>query len=118
MKAILIAVDGDPTMVEQDGLDDLQRLVDGDIELVDVPGRADAVAYINEDGKFSMTPNGTATALLRESLRCDDWIACPCVVTGFDPRDGENRAVPEDLVRLLARVDRAEAAEPAERRGG
>ena len=117
MKAILIAVDGETTLVEQAGLDDLQRLVDGDIELVDVPGRVDAVAYINEDGKASMTPNGTATTVLRESLRSDDWIAGPCVVTGFDPRDGENRPVPKDLGRLLAGIGLADGPEPAERRG-
>ncbi len=36
MKAILIAVDGETTVVAQDGLGDLHHLVDGDIELVAV----------------------------------------------------------------------------------
>ncbi|MBS1860442.1 MAG: DUF3846 domain-containing protein [Actinobacteria bacterium] len=101
MKAILIPLDGETTVVEQDGPDDLQRMVDGDLELVDVPGRVDAVAYIDEEGKLSMTPNEAATALLRASLRDDDWIAGACVLTGFDPRDGGNRDVPEDLIRRI-----------------
>jgi hypothetical protein len=101
MKAILIPERGGTEVVEQDGLADLQRHVGGDIESVVVPGREDAVAYINETGKFSKGPNEAATALLREALFPDDWIAGPCVIAGIDRASGENRPVPEEVAAIL-----------------
>jgi hypothetical protein len=101
MKAILIPERGDPEVIEQDGLADLQRLVGGFIESVHLPGREDAVAYINETGKLSRGPNEAATVLLGESLFPGDWIAGPCVIAGADPATGENLPVPEDMPASL-----------------
>jgi len=107
VKAILIPLSGDPIEVEQNGFDDLQRLVGGLIELVGLPNRTDAVAYINEEGKFRFPRNQAATALLAGSLFDGDWIAGPCVLAGADPASGEDKPVPADLlatVRALART--------------
>ena len=79
VRALLIPAFGPVEEVEQDGLGDLQRLVDGHIEALPVHGREDAAAYVNEEGLLEGLPdNARATLLL--GIR----IAGPAVLCGFD----------------------------------
>ena len=50
MRALLIPAFGAVEEVEQNGLDDLRRLVEGDIEALPMRDREDANAYVNEAG--------------------------------------------------------------------
>ncbi len=101
MKAILIPVEGEPREVEQNGLEDLQQLVEGLIDAVDFPDRPDLTVYINDEGKHVLERNRTATGLLREGLFSGDWIAGPCALAGFDPSRRETLPVPEDAMALV-----------------
>ena len=101
MKAILIPVGGIPRVVEQDGLKDLQSLVEGHIDAVDFPLRQDLTAYINDEGKFLYQRNDVATRLLELGLARGDWIAGPCVICGFSPAEGRTLEIPEDAMQLV-----------------
>ncbi|HVX32585.1 MAG TPA: DUF3846 domain-containing protein [Solirubrobacterales bacterium] len=107
MKAILIPERGDPELIEQDGLADLERHVGGSIESVPLPGREDAVAYINETGKRSPAPDEAATVLLGESPFPGDRTGGPCVIAGVDASTGGNLPLPEDIPASLTTKGRA-----------
>jgi len=96
VRALLIPAFGAVEEVEQNGLDDLRRLVDGHIEALPMRGREDANAYVNEAGLLAGLPrNARATVLL--GLR----IAGPAVLCGFDAATGEQTAIPNDLARTV-----------------
>jgi hypothetical protein len=96
VRALLIPVFGPVEEGEQDGLDDLRRLVEGHIEALPMRGREDANAYVNEAGLLAGLPrNARATLLL--GFR----IAGPAVLCGFDATTGEQTAIPEDLARTV-----------------
>lgn len=96
MRALLIPAFGVVEEVEQNGLDDLRRLVEGHIEALPMRDREDANAYVNEAGLLAgLPPNAPATVLL--GLR----IAGPAVLCGFDAATGEPTAIPDDLARTV-----------------
>lgn len=104
MKALLIPPLGAIQPVEQDGLADLQRLIEGPIEALPVPGYADAAAYVNEEGLLEGPPaNARATQLLGIQ------IVAPAVLCGFDTATGEQTPIPDDLAQAaLALSDSSE----------
>jgi hypothetical protein len=96
VRALLIPAFGPVEEVEQDGLDDLRRLVEGHIEALPRWDREDANAYVNDAGLLAgLTRNARATRLL--GFR----IAGPAVLCGFDAATGEQTAIPEDLARTV-----------------
>lgn len=104
MKALLIPPLGPIQQVEQDGLADLQRLIEGPIEALPVPGYADAAAYVNEEGLLKGLPaNARATQLLGIQ------IVGPAVLCGFDTATGEQTPIPDNLAQAaLALSDSSE----------
>ncbi len=104
MKALLIPPLGPIQQVKQDGLADLQRLIEGPIEALPVPGYADAAAYVNEEGLLEGLPaNARATQLLGIQ------IVGPAVLCGFDTATGEQTPIPDDLAQAaLALSDSSE----------
>jgi hypothetical protein len=94
MRALLVPAVGPIAEVEQDGLGDLQGLIDGPVEGLPVPGRADAAAYVNEEGLLKGLPgNARATQLLGMQ------IVGPAVLCGFDAATGEQTPIPDDLAQ-------------------
>ena len=111
MKALLIPAFGAVEEVEQDGLGDLQRLLDGHIEALPVDGRQDAAAYVNEQGLLEgLADNARATQLLGIQ------IAGPAVLCGFDPTTGEQQPIPDDLAEavLAASASTSTSSDPSE----
>jgi hypothetical protein len=109
VRAVLIPAFGPVGEVDQDGLDDLRRLlVEGHVEALPVPGREDAAAYVNEEGLLEGLPcNARATQLL--GLQ----IAGATVLCGIDAASGEQTPIPADLAReLLAANARARSDHP------
>jgi hypothetical protein len=83
-KAILINPDEKPRAAEVEGLDTLQELVGGYIELMrgPIPGTN---TFVNEDGKRMRLPlNRQATALHAPYLMGGDVICGPVVIVGID----------------------------------
>jgi hypothetical protein len=96
MKALLIPTIGPVKEVQQDGLGDLQALLDGHIEGLPIDGRPDAAAYVNEHGLLDgLADNPRATRLL--GIR----IQGPAVLCGFDPATGEQTPMPDDLAETV-----------------
>jgi hypothetical protein len=96
VRALLIPVFGPVEEVEQNGLDDLRRVVEGHIEALRMPGREDANAYVNEAGLLAGLPrNARATLLL--GFR----IAAPAVPCGFGTTTGQHTAIPEGLAQTV-----------------
>lgn len=109
-KALLIGYE-DIVEVDVGGLDDLQRLVGGYIDVVDLPlfGRdVQATLYVNDEGIYTHSPNRAiaATAELEEggylSAVTGKPVACgelytvlwgPIVAIGFDPETGEDKSL-------------------------
>jgi hypothetical protein len=109
VKALLIPAFGAVEEVEQDGLGDLQRLLDGHIEALPVDGREDAAAYMNEEGLLEgLADNARATELL--GIR----IAGPAVLCGFDPTTGEQKAIPDDIVAAVLAASASTSSDPAD----
>lgn len=99
MKALLIPTIGPVTEVHQDGLGDLQALLDGPIEGLPVDGRHDAAAYVNEQGLLDgLADNPRATRLLSIP------IAGPAVLCGFDPATGQQTPIPDDLAKAVLAI--------------
>lgn len=94
--AMIIPADSDKEIYYEnlEGLEDYQRVVGGYIETI--PYRENVVPYFNEEGKILGLPeNVRATALLRNSIYPDDYIAGECILVGFDPETGEDQDIPE-----------------------
>ena len=109
MKALLIPASGSVVEVEQDGLGDLQRLVEGYVEALPVDGRQDATAYVNEEGLQEGLPgNARATQLLGIP------IAGPAVLCGFDATTGEHKSIPDDLAQAVLAVSASTSSDPSE----
>lgn len=101
MKALLIPAFGPIEEVEQHGrLADLRRLIEGHVEALPVADRADATAYVNEEGWLTGLPrNARATQLLGMQ------IVGPALLCGFDTATGEQTPIPDDLAQaVLARA--------------
>ena len=93
------------------GLDELQRAVGGNVEVI--PSHHSVTFWVNEDGKFTGLPiNRLAMdAWLRwDEYGCmlfnRDWIAGSVVVTGGVGRDGETKDLPESARRWVLAVAR------------
>jgi hypothetical protein len=117
MLAVVMPVRGVPwTLHLPEGgsaLKPLQDAVGGYIEALPVPDgdggqREDATAYVNEEGKFTAEINRRATLFMFPLLAAGDYIAGPLVVCGFDPRTGDHRQLPADLLDPLLRPPRKE----------
>jgi len=94
-QAILIRPDEAPMSIEVEGLEDLQELVGGYIELVrgPIPG---ANTFVNENGKMMALPlNREATALHASYLMGGDAICGPAVIVGIN-EDGETVDAPAE----------------------
>ena len=106
IKAVLFMPGELPRYIEFDeSLDNLQKVVDGYIQAIPVPGDKRATAYINDEGKLrGMEANTYATRRMYDILQADDYIAGPMLVTGFDPESGDNCDIPPDLAKYL--IDR------------
>lgn len=103
MRALLIPAFGPVQDVEQDGLGDLRQLIEGHVEALPVRGRADATAYVNEEGLHTGMPaNARATQLAGVQ------IVGPAVLCGYDAATGEDTSIPEDLARAVARMRTSE----------
>lgn len=103
MRALLIPAFGPVQNVEQDGLGDLRQLIEGHVEALPVRGRADATAYVNEEGLLNgMLGNARATQLAGVQ------IVGPAVLCGFDAATGEDTPIPEDLAHAVPRVRTSE----------
>jgi hypothetical protein len=109
VKALLIPPFGSVQEVEQDGLGDLQRLVEGHIEALPVHDREDATAYVNEEGSLEGLPgNARATQLLGIQ------IAGPVVLCGFDATTGEQKPIPDDLAQAVLAVNASTSSDRSE----
>jgi hypothetical protein len=103
VRAVLISAVGPVEEVEQDGLGDLRRLIEGHVEALAVRGRADATAYVNEEGLLNGMPaNARATRLAGVQ------IVGPAVLCGCDAATGEDTPIPEDLAQAVARMRTSE----------
>jgi hypothetical protein len=104
VKALLIPPARTDPAGRASGLADLQRLIEGPIEALPVPGYADAAAYVNEEGLLEGLPaNARATQLLGIQ------IVGPAVLCGFDTATGEQTPIPDDLAQAaLALSDSSE----------
>lgn len=97
MRALLIPVEGNMRVVEHNGLEDLQKLVGGDIETLPV-GREDVAPFFNEEGKVNGLPrNERATKLLAASLMPEDHVAGDMVLCGLNTKTGDTVALPSDV---------------------
>ena len=86
--ATLISVDKDPRRVfPKNGtdfsLEESQKYVGGNIEVIDVRDGSDFIMIINDDGKYTKEPNLAATAIARQTNSifpndyiCGDVILC------------------------------------------
>ena len=108
IRALLIPADPTQplTITQTTGLADLQRLVDGNVEVA--PLSTDRLTlWINEDGKARRLPrNDRADAYWKASIPATlpgDYIAGDAVITGLDPDSGDDVDVPqaEDFAALL-----------------
>jgi hypothetical protein len=102
MRAIIIPANvGEPIREATiDGYEDLSAAVGGFLQALGYPGRADAVAYINEEGKLEGLPyNLRATVLLMTpamGYMSGDYIAGDAVLVGANPM-GEDLDLPADI---------------------
>jgi len=114
-KALLIPVEGPLEEIElvPDGgaqLDQLQQLVGGYIQAVNLPEQieSDATAYINEEGKLTGLPlNRRASIFMMGALMTGDFIVGPFLLCGFDPKRGVNTDVPDDVIERARIVEEA-----------
>lgn len=103
-KALLVQVDG--SLVEKDfeGLEDLQSMVGGHIEMIWL-GNSGQIAYINEEGKLRNLPlNNRATQIaidMGTQFRLGDYIVGNMVIVGGCDADGYETDVSESLVNIL-----------------
>ena len=103
---MLIPASGPVHEVQQHGLRDLQRLLDGPTEALPIEGREDAAAYVNEEGLLDRLPsNERATQLLGFPILGD------AVVCGFDAATGEQTAIPNDLAQAVLAADASHAGD-------
>ena len=115
IKALIIPAEGPVELTSiDDTLDTLQGLVGGFIQALPLPEFIDkdgtATAYINEEGKFDpdCKVNMRATDFLVPGigLFMGDYISGSLVLCGFDARTGENRDVPEGVIKRARLIEK------------
>lgn len=86
-----------------DTLAELQRMVAGYVQAVELPGFAGATVWMNEEGKLigGMGRNVRATALLASVLMPGDYVAGPAVITGVTPQ-GRVTDAPAELLDIAS----------------
>ncbi|WP_295019072.1 DUF3846 domain-containing protein [uncultured Micrococcus sp.] len=100
-KALMIPTETDqlPTIVEVNGLADLQKAVEGYVEPVDGD---DFTAWVNEEGKITGMPfNPRADRFLHlaiPELSTFDCIVGPVIITGGVDEDGDNTDITPELI--------------------
>ncbi|PRY06852.1 DUF3846 domain-containing protein [Kineococcus rhizosphaerae] len=105
-RAILIPADTDAAVriVETNGLHDLQRLLDGNIDYAPL-NQPDLTLWINDEGKMLDLPrNERADAWWKANIRATfpgDYIAGDAVLVGFDRDSGEDTDVPARIITQL-----------------
>lgn len=109
MKMLVIPADGKPCVkvAKTDDIDSLLRSlqteVEGYIEAV-ATTRSDVSLYCNEEGKYDPLPRNANTKAMDAVgllLSPDDYIAGNLVVTGFDPKTGENLDIQDEVIALV-----------------
>jgi hypothetical protein len=101
-QAVLIPVDGDLKIHEVEGYKDLQSLVEGNIQLIELNKKM--TAYINEEGKiFNLPLNSRATHLCRQNSAIfeSDYIVGPMIILGPVQDDGDDSSLDPALIRDL-----------------
>lgn len=102
MRAIIIPANvGEPIREATiDGYEDLSAAIAGWLQALSYPGRGDAVAYINEEGKLEgLAYNLRATVVLMKpemGYMSGDYIAGDAVLIGANPM-GEDVDLPADI---------------------
>lgn len=104
-RTLTIRTDGTIDVAETDGrptLDQLQEWVGGWVEAIDlvVDEAADAVVWIDEEGKFGKSRNALATRLVRHygAIFSDDHVAGDVAITG--PVDAEGETTDLDVATI------------------
>ncbi|MBT8161457.1 MULTISPECIES: DUF3846 domain-containing protein [Arthrobacter] len=106
ISAILIPADEETpiSLIDIDGLRDMQRAVGGLIEVMDID-RPDATLVINEEGKLISLPmNRRATLACWTHLsrwRGMDALLGDVIIVGRPNDDGDTTSVPDELVNLF-----------------
>lgn len=82
-------------------LEELQGAVGGYIEAVGLPDGS--TMFLNEEGKLNGLPvNEVATALAREMIQKDDWIAGDVALVGPTDDEGESTSLPPQVLQGVA----------------
>ena len=112
-RALLVPCGGMPREIEIDGLADLQRAVGGYIESCAWIFNDEPAVFINEEGKFTCTPNRAvyATAEDEGKITWDDVVIHEgdlldiiygdFVCIGMNPEEGENRDITDEEIALV-----------------
>lgn len=102
MRAVLIPPGERPRVVDWEGLEGMQALVGGSIEIV--ARQADATAYGNDDARGLKLPfNALATRLLRMLQKGDQVFLGPMVVCGPPTPDGDDTDVTPEVEKRILR---------------
>lgn len=119
MKAMLIPVEGEPKRVDVEGLDDLQRLVGGNIEAFPVYDSRGWTVYVNDDGLFGSEPNravfadtdmedsGYPSQMDGHAIRNGELytVLCgPIVAVGFDAEEGTDVDLTDEQEAEIAEI--------------
>jgi hypothetical protein len=110
MKAAIIPADlSQPIRFEdvEDSLDQLQKAVGGDVELVGLRALSMNL-YLNEEGKYEkLAVNSRATTLCHEyrAIRYDDYIAGDIILVGPFDDEGENTDLTAAQITWLTAAD-------------
>lgn len=102
-----LVIPADPTIPvrveQQDGYNDLRAAVGGYVEAAPLD-RGDISCYINEEGKLDGLPrNPRADAWWNRNTQQvghlpGDYLVGTAVIRGFNPDDGEDTDVPDDVL--------------------
>ncbi len=96
------------SIVEIEGLEDMQGAVGGLIERVSLEGWPELDGWVNDEGKLVNLPANRLGSLLLD-LAPGDYCAGPLLVLGFDPETGDSISVDDDtfeqaLARIVGRI--------------
>lgn len=87
------------------GLEDYQRLVDGNIELLPTTRDAKVTCYVNEDGMLQELPINPWAPFLKTQgayVRTGTPIFGNVVVLGEETEDGEDTSIDSSIVKKAA----------------
>jgi len=102
MNALVIPADPAMPVVVKEiaaGLEALQQAVGGWIASVDIPGLTKVVAWADDEGMIKGKAYNMRAALLAGQDLVGD-----IVVTGYNPRNGENTELPLDLIEAIRKA--------------